>query len=306
MKNPSIKTIGYNRTVKPNWGFYDLSFYLERFVSSVTCFCLFGRCPMSIITLLTDFGLKDGNVAVMKGVIWKISPEAQIADLSHLISPQDVQEGALILSRSAPYFPPGTVHLAVVDPGVGTSRRPIAARLGDQFFVLPDNGLITLLLEQAETAKEVVELVHLDKPQYWLPQVSHVFHGRDIFAPCAAYLSEGALLTELGSLIHNPHRLKFPVPTQVEHGLLGEVIHIDQFGNLSTSIQRQHLGEPANVRVRLAGVEIAGLVHTFGERPPGELVALYGSTGCLIVSVVNGSAAQRLGVKVGDPVQVTW
>jgi S-adenosyl-L-methionine hydrolase (adenosine-forming) len=114
------------------------------------------------------------------------------------------------------------------------------------------------------------------------------------------------LLTLLGTPIHDPTRLKFPVPTRTDHGLLGEVIHIDHFGNLSTSIRRQHLGEPANLRVRLAGVEILGLVQTFGERPPGELVALYGSTDYLIVSVVNGSAAQRLGVKVGDPVQLTW
>ncbi len=261
---------------------------------------------MSIMTLLTDFGLKDGNVGVMKGVIWKIAPEVQIADLSHLIPPQDVQEGALILSRSAPYFPPGTIHVAVVDPGVGTIRRPIAARLGSQFFVLPDNGLITLLLEQAEAASDSVELVHLDRPQYWLPEVSHVFHGRDIFAPCAAHLANGALLTELGTPIRDPQRLKFPTPTQIDHGLRGEVIHIDHFGNLSTSIRRQHLGEPKALRVRLAGVEILGLVHTFGERPPGELVALYGSTGYLIVSVVNGSAAQSLGVKVGDPVEVIW
>jgi S-adenosyl-L-methionine hydrolase (adenosine-forming) len=261
---------------------------------------------MSIITLLTDFGLKDGNVGVMKGVIWKIAPDAQIADLSHLIAPQDVQEGALILSRSVSYFPPGTIHLAVVDPGVGTARRPIAARLGGQFFVLPDNGLITLLLEQAEAASEIVEFVHLDRPQYWLPEVSHVFHGRDIFAPCAAHLANGALLTELGTLMHDPQRLKFPVPTRTDHGLLGEVIHIDHFGNLSTSIRRQHLGEPALLRIRLAGVEVSGLVHTFGERPPGDLVALYGSTGYLIVSVVNGSAAQRLGAKVGDPVEVIW
>lgn len=261
---------------------------------------------MSIITLLTDFGLKDGNVGVMKGVIWKIAPEAQIADLSHLIPPQDVQDGALILSRSAPYFPPGTVHVAVVDPGVGTTRRPIAARLGGQFFVLPDNGLITLLLEQAEAASEIVEFVHLDQAQYWLPAVSHVFHGRDIFAPSAAHLANGVLLTELGTPIHDPQRLKFPVPTRTDLGLLGEVIHIDHFGNLSTSIRRQHLGELAALRVRLAGVEIAGLVRTFGERPSGDLVALYGSTDYLIVSVVNGSAAQTLGVKVGDPVEVIW
>jgi S-adenosylmethionine hydrolase len=261
---------------------------------------------MPIITLLTDFGLKDGNVGVMKGVIWEIAPEVQIADLSHLIPPQDVQEAALILSRSAPFFPPGTVHLAVVDPGVGTARRPLAARLGEHFFVLPDNGLITLLLEQAQAANESVEFVHLDQPQYWLPSISHVFHGRDIFAPCAAHLANGAFLQELGTPIHDPKRLKFPVPIRTASGLQGEVIHIDHFGNLSTCIRRQHLGEPSTLRVRLGGVEIAGLVRTFGDRLPGELVALYGSTDFLIVSVVNGSAAQRLGVKIGDPVEVTW
>ena len=261
---------------------------------------------MPIITLLTDFGLKDGNVGVMKGVIWKISPEARIADLSHLIPPQDVREGALILSRSVPYFPSGTIHVAVVDPGVGTTRRPIAVRLGEHFFILPDNGLITLLLEQAEAASDIIEIVHLNRPQFWLPQVSHVFHGRDIFAPCAAHLANGGMLNEMGTPIHDPVRLKFPIPTQVEHGLHGEVIHIDHFGNLSTSIRRQHLGEPPSVRVRLGGVEIVGLVQTFGEKPVGELVALYGSTDYLIISMVNGSAAQKLGVNVGDPVEVTW
>ena len=261
---------------------------------------------MSIITLMTDFGLKDGNVGVMKGVIWKIAPEVQIADLSHLIQPQDVHEAALILSRSAPFFPPGTVHLAVVDPGVGTARRPLAGRLGEQFYVLPDNGLITLLLERAEAASDTVEFVHLDQSQYWLSRVSHVFHGRDIFAPCAAHLANGAFLQELGTPIHDLLRLKFPTPIRTSEGLQGEVIHIDHFGNLSTSIRRQHLGEPARVRVHLGGVEINGLVRTFGERSSGELVALYGSTDYLIVSVVNGSAAQKLGVRVGDPVEVVF
>lgn len=261
---------------------------------------------MSIITLLTDFGLKDGNVGVMKGVILRVLPEAQIIDLSHLIQPQNILEGALILARSVPFFPAGTVHLAVVDPGVGTARRPMAARLGEQFFVLPDNGLITLLLERAEAAGDPCEFVYLDQRQFWLPRVSHVFHGRDIFAPCAAHLASGVLLQELGSPIHNPVRLKFPAPELTAHGLWGEVVHIDHFGNLSTSIRREHLGDMHNVRIHLGGVEIFGLVHTFGDRPPGELVALYGSTDSLIVSVVNGSAAERLGVKVGDPVEVLF
>lgn len=261
---------------------------------------------MPIITLLTDFGLKDGNVGVMKGVIWKIAPEAQIADLSHLIPPQDVREGALILSRSAPFFPPGTVHLAVVDPGVGTHRRPLGARLGEHYFVLPDNGLITLLLEQAERDHQIIEFVHLNQPQYWLPSISHVFHGRDIFAPCAAHLANGVLLQELGTPISDPQRLEFPVPRRTERGLQGEVIHIDHFGNLSTSIRRQHLGEPPGVTVRLRDVEIKGLVRTFSDRPVGELIALYGSTDYLLICVVNGSAAHRLGAQFGDPVEVTW
>jgi S-adenosylmethionine hydrolase len=148
--------------------------------------------------------------------------------------------------------------------------------------VLPDNGLITLLLELAEAEGQAVEFVHLDRPQYWLPRVSHVFHGRDIFAHCAAHLAIGAFLQELGTPIQNPVRLKFPVPLPIKHGLQGEVIHIDHFGNLSTSIRLQHLGEHKAVRVNLCGVEIEGMVKTFGERP--QEIALYGSTNYLIIS----------------------
>lgn len=257
-----------------------------------------------MITLMTDFGLKDGNVGVMKGVIWRIAPGTQIADLSHQIGPQNIAEAALVLSRSAPYFPEGTIHVVVVDPGVGTARRPIAARLGDQFYVGPDNGSLTLWLEQAESAGQPVQIVVLDKPQYWLAQVSHVFHGRDIFAPSAAHLANGMALDDFGSPIDNPLRLSLPRPTRTARGLRGEVIHIDHFGNVSTNIGSAHLGQAEVSLVRLAGVEIHGLVRTFGERPPGELVALYGSTGSLIVSVVNGSAAQQLGINVGEPVEV--
>jgi hypothetical protein len=257
-----------------------------------------------MITLMTDFGMKDGNVGVMKGVIWGIAPGIPIADLSHLISPQNIPEAALVLARSAPYFPAGTVHVVVVDPGVGTARHPIAARLGEQFYVGPDNGTLTVWLEQVEKSGWMVQVVVLDQPGYWLPQVSHVFHGRDIFAPCAAHLANGTALEDLGTPIASPLRLSLPQPTRRGNVLRGEVIHIDHFGNVSTNIRAEHLGEPQEVRLRLSGAEIHGLVRTFGERPPGELVALYGSTGSLIVSVVNGSAAQRLRVRVGDPVEV--
>src|SRR3972149_2437787 len=146
---------------------------------------------MSVITLMTDFGIKDGNVGVMKGVIWGIAPDVQISDLSHTIQAQNIREAGFILARSVPYFPKGTIHVAVVDPGVGTQRRPMAARIGDWFFVGPDNGLITMWLEHAEKENWTSEFVHLDRPEYWLPVVSHVFHGRDIFSPAAAHLARG-------------------------------------------------------------------------------------------------------------------
>ena len=259
---------------------------------------------MSIVTLMTDFGLKDGNVGVMKGVIWRFSPQAQITDLSHLIGPQNVREAALILARSAPYFPRGTVHVVVVDPGVGTSRRPLAARLGEQYFVGPDNGVITQFLEWAENSRLALAFVHLDRPQFWLPEVSDVFHGRDIFAPVAGRLAAGTDLATLGSPITDPLRAVLPQPIRTSGGWQAEIIHIDHFGNLATNLRREHLAGIERITLHLAGVTLQGLVRTFGDRSTGELVVLYGSTGSLIVCEVNGSAASRLGLRVGDPVEV--
>ena len=264
------------------------------------------EADLSIITLMTDFGLKDGNVGVMKGVIWSIAPEAQIADLSHLIGAQNVAEAALILVRSAPYFPPGSVHVVVVDPGVGTARRPIAARIGEHMYVLPDNGLLSLVLEKAEKEGLAIEIVHLDRPEHWLPEVSHVFHGRDIFAPVAAHLAQGVPLGMMGSRIEDPLRLELPRPQRTSGGMRGRIIHIDHFGNLATNVRQEDLEGNQKLLVKLRGAEIPGLVRTFGERPVGELAALLGSTGSLIVSEVNGSAARRLEAQVGDEVDVTF
>ncbi len=264
---------------------------------------------MPLITLLTDFGIKDGNVGVMKGVIWGICPEARIADLSHMIGAQNVPEAALVLARSAPFFPKGTVHVAVVDPGVGTARRPMAAQIGDWFYVGPDNGLITLLLERAQVENWQCQFVVLDKPEFWLAEVSHVFHGRDIFAPAAAHLARGTALSALGSPFADPIRLDLPKPVRRGPLMRGEIIHIDHFGNLASNIREEDLGEVLGqkdrITVRLGRAQINGLVDTFGERAPGEVVALLGSTGNLIVSVVNGSAASVLGVGVGAGVEVT-
>ena len=265
---------------------------------------------MPIITLMTDFGIKDGNVGVIKGVIWSICPDAKIADLSHLIHPQAVQEAALLTLRSAPYFPENTVHVIVVDPGVGTIRRPLAAQIGKQRYVCPDNGVLTMILERAEREGWPVEFVHLDKSKYWLPTVSCVFHGRDIFAPSAAYFARGVLLNELGSNITDPFRLNIPQPQRTENSLVGEVIYIDHFGNISSNIQEEHLGKSLDnktaITVKLGGKEIHGMVDTFGARPVGTLIALIGSTGNLIVSLVNGDAATYLKTKIGDKIKVIF
>jgi len=259
---------------------------------------------MSFITLLTDFGIRDGAVGLMKGVIWRIAPQAKIADLSHTVAPQNLQEASIVLKFAAPYFPEGTIHVVVVDPGVGTSRRSLAARFGSYYFVGPDNGVCTPLLERAEQAGEPIDIVSLDQPAYWLPDVSDVFHGRDVYAPVGAHLAAGVALSKVGSPINDPIRLPLPQPEPTATGIRGEVIFVDDFGNLQTNILRHHLAGWPHVKVRLGDIEIVGLVRTFGERPPGSLIAHYGTEHDLYVSVVNGNAQARLGTKVGDPVEV--
>lgn len=258
---------------------------------------------MSTITLMTDFGLKDGNVGVMKGVINSLSPSTQIIDISHLISPQNIAEAALILTRSAPYFACGTIHVVVIDPGVGTKRRPMAARIGNQFYVGPDNGILSMWLEQVELTNQDVSFYQLDQPQYWLPIISHVFHGRDIFAPVAAHLANGLSLEQLGTPFHDPVRLSLPHPERTTAGWRGQVIHVDHFGNLSTNIRREELETARLLEVQIGETTVVEVVKTFGDRKPGTLVALLGSTGNLIISVVNGSAAEHTGAQVGDTVE---
>lgn len=265
---------------------------------------------MSVISLMTDFGIKDGTVGVMKGVIWGLCPTAQIADLSHMIQAQNIREAAYIFARSIPYYPKGSIHVVVVDPGVGTQRRPMAAQIGDWFYVGPDNGTITGLLERAEKEDWQTTFVALTEKKYWLPNISYVFHGRDIFSPVAAHLASGVSLSEFGQSFNDPVRIELPRPTQTGNGWRGEVTHIDHFGNVSTNIRVEHLGDALEQKeriiVRLHGNEIQGLVNTFGERSGGELIALLGSTGNLGISIVNGSALQHLGAKVGDPVEVIY
>ena len=259
-----------------------------------------------IITLMTDFGIRDGYVAVMKGVILKIAPEAVLVDVTHSIAPQNVREGAVVFGRGAEYYPDGVVHVCVVDPGVGTARRPLAARFGSQIFVGPDNGLITFMHARAAREGWPMEFYHLDRKQYWLPDISHIFHGRDIFAPVAAHLAAGlAGLADVGSRIDDPLLLPLSPVEKTPGGLRGEVIHVDHFGNLATNIRGADLAGLGEVAVKIRGAEIRGLTRTFGERDPGELLALINSAGELGVAVTNGSARERLGAQVGDSIEVT-
>jgi S-adenosyl-L-methionine hydrolase (adenosine-forming) len=259
---------------------------------------------MSVITLMTDFGLQDGYAGVLRGVIYRIAPDAKIADITHSIPPQDILASCIILARNYRYFPSGSIHVAVVDPGVGTHRRPIAAHIGEHYFVCPDNGLLTLVLQEAEEQGWPIELVHLDQPRYWLPQVSHVFHGRDIFSPVAAHLAAGVALKDLGHPIDNPVRLALPRPEKLTDGWRGQVIQIDHFGNLSINLNASQLAGMHPLTMDVGGATIDGLAETFGDGKPGELIAMIDSSDRLSICVVNGSAAERLAVGVGASVEV--
>lgn len=259
---------------------------------------------MKPVVLLTDFGTKDGHVGVMKGVILRIAPTTPIIDLSHGIQPQNIGEAALILSRNYHYFPDGSIFIAVIDPGVGTARRPICAQIGEYWFVLPDNGIITPILDEAQKNSKPVTIIHLTEPSFWNDHVSPVFHGRDIFAPVAAHLATGRTLSEMGAQIQDPVRFYLKRPHATGGKLVGEIIHIDHFGNISTNIRTEDLGETKRVQLNYRNHEIAGLYHTFGDAEIGSLIAFIGSTGSLIIGKVNGNAAHFLSASYGDPIEV--
>ena len=259
---------------------------------------------MTVLSITTDFGITNGFVGVMKGVIYGIAPDAKIVDISHLISAQNVLEGAYAMWRAVPFFPPGSVHVGVVDPGVGTKRRPIGARLGDQYFIAPDNGLLTPLILDAEQNGDPIEFVHLENPKYWLPKVSNTFHGRDIFAPTGAYLAAGIPLSELGTPITDPIRLDMPRPEKTESGWLAHVTIIDIFGNLTTDLPAEALEGNHDVLIYIRDREIDGVIESYGHREVGDLVAVVDSEYYIEIAVVNGSAAKTLGAQVGDIVEV--
>lgn len=256
-----------------------------------------------VVTFLTDFGLRDGFVGTMKGVVLHLCPHANLIDISHEIPPQDIRAAALVLRSAAPYFPPRTVHVVVVDPGVGTARRAICVETERAFFVGPDNGVLTWAAP-SELRRAVVSL---ENPVYFLHPVSATFHGRDVFAPVAAHLANGLEPAFLGPRVEEIIELAWPPVVRRDDGSIeGQVVYQDRFGNLITNLEGSHLRDfpPGEVWLTIGSSMIHGIVPTYGAVPPGELAALVNSWGLLEIAVRNGSAAHNLGLGVGARVTV--
>lgn len=253
----------------------------------------------AIVTLLTDFGYQDAYVGVMKGVIAGRC-DAQLIDLTHGIALGDIASAAYLLHTAWRYFPDATVHLAVVDPGVGTDRPVLAAEVAGQHFVAPDNGLLTdVLAAHAERRKKVVTVTRQD---LFLPNMSRTFHGRDVFAPVAAALANGTPLEDLGEPADDYVKLHRRPPTRTGNRIEGQVVYVDHFGNLVTNIEADQLRGLGDIRVQIAGQETQGLAESYAAVPPGTLIAIVGSTNRLEISIANGHAATELEATIGEPV----
>jgi len=277
---------------------------------------------LPIISLLTDFGTADGFVGTMKGVMLGICPNAQFTDLSHLIRPQDVRQAAFVLMTAAPFFPDRAVHLIVVDPGVGSARRPVAVQTPRHLWVAPDNGVLTYALAQ----EDGYQAVALENPAYRLGEVSSTFHGRDIFSPVAAHLAAGVPLADLGPAVEDLILLETPVLSIEGSQVDCEVLNVDHFGNLRTSLLRMRWEEggmlnlnpifgdrkggsgirfdSTKARVHIGPISIDGIFNTFSDVPVGELVAFIGSEGGLEIAVNQGNYAIDFGTKIGDRITV--
>lgn len=260
--------------------------------------------PSGVITLLTDFGLADFFVGAMKGVILSIHREAVIVDLTHLIPPQDIYAAALTLADSYATFPEGTIHVAVVDPGVGSERRAVLIETARYFFLGPDNGLFTLVLEDEAPRRTI----HITAERFFRHPVSRTFHGRDVFAPVAAWLSRGVDPSTFGPEIADLVRLPIPrVERLGEKRWCGQVIHVDRFGNLITNVMAREIPVEAlrvGGKIFVNGHEVSALRTHYQEAAPGELFALIGSTGRVEISIRQGSAATTLGVGRGARVEI--
>lgn len=254
---------------------------------------------MPVVTFLSDFGTRDGFVAAMKGVVLAIAPDTRLVDVAHDIAAGDVEAGAWVLSQYWNLFAPGTVHVAVIDPGVGGARRAIALAADERFVVAPDNGLVTYVVRAAACWC----CVELAEPRYMRPPPSATFHGRDIFAPVAAHLARGVEFERLGPVLEEPFLLNIQPPVKSAGEICGRIAHVDRFGNLITDVPADWVDETWRFAVK--GQSVGGLRHTYSDVDRGELVAVIGSLGTLEIAAREASAAERLGVARGDTVTAT-
>jgi len=266
----------------------------------------------SVITLTTDFGTGDAYVASMKGVILTINPKAVIVDICHSIEPQNVLQAAFVLSTAYHYFPEATIHLAVVDPGVGSQRKAIILKTPKTFFLAPDNGILSYIIDEFDQAPAAnpeprklnskLEAFAITNPDFWHQPISTTFHGRDIFAPVAAHLSLGVPLHKFGDSLSHAYVFPIPRPFRDNQGnFIGRVLHIDNFGNLISNIRNSDL--PAEkVTIAISEQQIHGISKFYAEKE--GLAAVMGSSGYLEISLKNGSAAAFLGTKVGDEIRI--
>lgn len=255
-----------------------------------------------IITLTTDFGLQDYYVSAMKAVMLGIAPDARFVDISHEIPSQDIMAGSWVLKNSAMLFPPDTVHVVVVDPGVGTDRDAIALRIEDQYFVGPDNGIFSILTEQKN-----YKAIRLANKKFWGDKASNTFHGRDIFAPVAAHLSNGVNFDELGEPVDELVTYRWAEPIADKDGLQGWVIHIDKFGNLITNLSASMIESvigDKSVKIYVGNTILDEIVTTFGSVLEGEPAAFIGSSGMLEIGINKGDAREMLGVQKGAQISL--
>jgi len=259
-----------------------------------------------VITLTTDFGLADHFVGVMKGVILNINPEVEFVDLSHQVAAHDVFDGAFLIAQSYGYFPPGTIHLVVVDPGVGSDRRPILAVTARHQFVAPDNGVLSLIYDREPSC----EVRHITADRYFLKPVSHTFHGRDVFSPVAGWLSKGVEAATFGELISDYVRLAVPRPRRSPGGAVtGAILKVDNFGNLITNLTPQDLPElfsesPPAFTITVNQQTVTRLATSYSAGKPSELFAILGSSGYLEICANRASAARVSNASRGSEVHL--
>ena len=255
-----------------------------------------------IITLTTDFGTRDGYVGAVKGVIKRINPEAELVDITHQVEPFDVLEAAFALINSYIYFPKGSIHLVVVDPGVGSQRQPLLLESEDFLFVGPDNGVFSFVYD----SEKMTEIIIPSNQKYFLAELSSTFHARDIFAPVAAYLSLGVDVNEFGSRAKECIKFSIPQPTQTRTGLAGEIIHADRFGNLVTNVPAELLQKKRIAGVTIGRRKIKRVSRSYFDIPRNGLGALVGSSGLLEIAANQGSAQQITKSRIGTSIRIAF